>query len=505
MSKAALLVNGLADSQVNEVQVAADAIGSEDFRSVRAPAANDQVNAPEGATATESEASKMVASADTDIGRSAMVPADESYVLDFAVPLDRQSFPNPPRSAKHPVAATLPNFMHLLNSYDILARYNVVRKKLTITMPGYSGSAENVDSVAMMQIISLATLNGMPTGQLAGFIEAIGDRNQYNPVATWIKSKPWDGVKRLLSLYNTISERDDFPRSLKQKLIYRWLLSAVAAALMPKGFRGRGVLTIQGPQGIGKTAWFSSLVPDAALREELLKLDHHLDASNKDSLISAISHWLVEMGELDSSFKKDLARLKGFLTSDRDKVRRPYGRVESEYPRRTVFYASVNDAKFLVDTTGNTRFWTIPAVAIDFKHGIDMQQVFAELAVDFEAGAQWWLTPEEEALLDEHNKEHRAVSALRERILDKLDLSVKDRTKLTPRTPMDVLACVGIEFPTNSQCKECGGILREFIGEPSRINGRDKWRVPLLDSSGNSLVQPRRTTDAAKADDSELY
>ena len=75
----------------------------------------------------------------------------------------------------------------------------------------------------------------------------------------------------------------------------------------------------------------------------------------------------------------DMARLKGVLTRDFDKVRRPYARAESEYQRRTVFFASVNKPNFLVDMTGNTRWWTIPVSKINYEHGIDMQQVFAQL------------------------------------------------------------------------------------------------------------------------------
>jgi hypothetical protein len=31
-------------------------------------------------------------------------------------------------------------------------------------------------------------------------------------------------------------------------------------------------------------------------------------------MTTAITHWIVELGELDSSFKKEIARLKAFLT-----------------------------------------------------------------------------------------------------------------------------------------------------------------------------------------------
>ena len=51
--------------------------------------------------------------------------------------------------------------------------------------------------------------------------------------------------------------------------MYRWLLSAVAAALMPTGFRTRGVLVLQGRQLLGKTSWFLALIPDSLLRDSV--------------------------------------------------------------------------------------------------------------------------------------------------------------------------------------------------------------------------------------------
>lgn len=397
--------------------------------------------------------------------------------LDKAKPLAADSFPD--RTREGNLVATLANLKHLLKSYGIKVRYNTIKKKLTIIVPGHSGTIDNADNVKMTQIISLATLNGLAIGQLPSYVEAIADRNQYNPVADWITSKPWDGVDRLQAVYNTLVERQGYPKELKQILMYRWLLSTDAAALKASGFRARGVLTLQGPQGIGKTSWIYALVPNSILREEVIKLDHHLDAGNKDSVITAASHWIVEIGELDSSFKKDIARLKGFLTSDHDKVRRPYGKADSEYPRRTVFCATVNENNFLVDTTGNSRWWTIPVVKVNYMHGIDMQQVFAQLAVDLEKGAQWWLTPEEEKLLEQQNKDHRAISVTRERVLESIDLEKASDQSLPAMTPTQLLQEIGIANPSTTQAKECAAVLRELYGEPKRINGQNKWRVPL--------------------------
>ena len=412
------------------------------------------------------------------------------FRLDKSQPLDPKAFPNQPRGASQVVPCTIPNIQHFVKMYGIDVRYNVIRKKLQIVLPGHSGTAENADHVALTQIISLAALNGIQSGQIPAYIDAIGDRHLYNPVAEWITSKPWDGQDRLPDLYSTLVEHCDYPKQLKEALINRWLLSAVAAALKLEGFHCRGVLTLQGPQAIGKTSWINALVPDAALRGVLIKLDHHLDAGNKDSLLTAISHWIVEIGELDSSFKKDIARLKGFLTAGHDKLRRPYGRGDSEYPRRTVFCASVNDSNFLVDSTGNSRWWTIPVISIDFRHGIDMQQIFAQLAINLEQGEPWWLTSEEEHLLDVQNSKHRVVSATYERLLDAIDIIRCGEANLPAMTAIEVLRNTGIENASMSQCKECGAFLREHFGDPKRINGRDKWRVPMKNSAWSTRSLP---------------
>lgn len=447
------------------------------------------VNQPE---TKPQQPSDSTATAEIPSESKALVRADsqENGIanIENAKPLDPLSFPNLPRKVDNQRPSTYANLRYLLMAYGIIIRYNVISKKVYIIIPGVNGTPDNADNVAITHIYSLACLNDMATGQIMNLIGVIADKNQFNPVADWIMRKPWDGIDRLTNFYATLVQRTEFPEDLKQVLMYRWLLSAVAAVLKPSGFKARGVLTLQGPQAIGKTSWISALVPDAILREGVLKLDHHLDAGNKDSIITAVCHWIVEIGELDSSFKKDIARLKGFLTADRDKVRRPYGRTDSEYPRRTVFCATVNEHDFLVDSTGNSRWWTIPVTSINYQHGIDMQQLFAQLAVDFQNGAQWWLTREEEQLLELHNKEHRNVSAIRERILEALDLDYVNDSGLPALTPTQLLQKLDIKNPSNTQCKECAAVLREFVGDSKKIQGQYKWRIPFRKDGWSPLV-----------------
>ena len=403
--------------------------------------------------------------------------------LDDANALDPKRFKHQAKGSNQMLPATIPNLAQILQAYGVTVRYNVIKKKTEIRLPDFICTTDNADNVALTHIVSLAATNNMPTGQIPMYVEALADSNSYNPVAEWIKLRPWDGQDRLDAIVATITAKEGYPPELKRTLIYRWLLSCAAAALMSRGFKARGVLTLQGPQGCGKTSWVISLVSDPALREMVIKVDHHLDGNNKDSILTAICHWIVEIGELDSSFKKDIARLKGFLTSDQDKLRRPYARGDSEYARRTVFCATVNEHNFLIDMTGNSRFWTIPVAKVNFKHGIDMQQVFAQLALDFERGEPWWLSPTEEAMLELQNKEHQAVNVIGEQMRALIDFERAGTPEDPAMAAIDVLRELEYEKPSNGQCRDCAAILREHFGEPKKIKGIMKWRIPMLQGS----------------------
>lgn len=386
--------------------------------------------------------------------------------------LEPAAFPHPPKPGAYAIPATIENVEHLLGMMGLSARHDVIKKKTEIRH--VSGAP-----VSMNTIVSAAILNGMNTQVLPAFVEEIANRQPANPVLDWIDSEPWDGQDRLEAICTTVTTTEDYPAELKNTLITRWLLSAAAAACVPRGFKSRGVLTLQGEQGIGKTSWIARLVPAGDKRDSWVKLDHHLDGSSKDSIFGAISHWIVEIGELDSSFRKDVARLKGFLTNDHDKMRRPYARGESEYQRRTVCAASVNDWNFLVDTTGNSRWWTLSVTKLDFQHNIDVQQLFAQLAHEVRAGKTWWLTAAEEAALEERNKQHRTESAIGEQVRTFVEEGLANPTVRSAQTASEVLRLVGVRSPSNNACKEAGRTLRELLGPPKRINGRDKWHVPI--------------------------
>jgi predicted P-loop ATPase len=108
-----------------------------------------------------------------------------------------------------------------------------------------------------------------------------------------------------------------------------------------------------------------------------------------------------------------------------------------------------------------------------------MQQVFAQLAVDWANGAQWWLTKEEETLLESCNSDHRTSSVIRDLLMDIIDLDKKDAPGNPYKSTTELFGMLDIQNPKNGDSKELTGILRELLGASKKVNGTQRWRIPL--------------------------
>ena len=276
------------------------------------------------------------------------------------------------KTANGRIMATTDNYHALMKSRDIDCYYDVIKKRIEIDIPNFKPIADLKDEALLVEVENLCIKNFIPHQRVRDAMKIIA--KEVNPVAQWIDSKPWDGINRIDEFCNTVSSKDT---ELKNMLMRKWLLSCVAAAFEEGGVALEGLLVFQGSQGLGKTLWFKRL---ADFSKGWLCEGATLDPKDKDSVKKAVSHWIVELGELESTFKKaDINQLKAFITSRSDEMRLPYDRSFTNYQRRTAFFASVNEPEFLMDGSGNRRFWCIKVTDINPHHGIDMQQMWAEV------------------------------------------------------------------------------------------------------------------------------
>lgn len=417
-----------------------------------------------------------------------MLPGGGSDVVVATAPplVDYQSW-LPDVTDKGKPLSTIENVAQVCRRLGVVVRYNVISKEEEILVPDARFSLDNKQNASLAWLISECAKFRMPVDRVPDFITYLGDQNLYNPVAQWVLSTPWDGRDRLTELINTVHAKDEAiderVGSMKRSFITRWMISAIAGAFRPTGVSAHGVLVFQGAQYVGKTKWFKQLVPQHL---DLLKDGMLLRPDDRDSVMKCVSNWLVELGEIDATFRKsDVAALKSFLTSDRDVLRRAYARKESTFARRTVFFASVNPKNYLHDETGNRRYWTIECEHLDHSHGIDMQQCWAQVHSLWAAGETWFLQPDEMALLNEHNKDFEVIDPIEDLVTNGL------RWKDEPfewqwRTATDVLMSLGRQNSSKADVTKAGTIMRSMNGGKAKRTGQqrlllvpDTFRTPL--------------------------
>lgn len=251
-----------------------------------------------------------------------------------------------------------------LRAFGVRVRLNEMNRRTEISglPPEYSGE----DSYNTLVTLITDFMAGMSYRRATSPIvfdalSVIANENRYHPVLELLNTELWDGKNRLPDIYHMMGITDDFHKTLVKK----WAMQTVAVLYNSdeNPIAAQGVLVLQGEQGIGKTQLFRHL----AIREQFFKGGATLDMSNKDSLMSATKVWICELGEIDSTTKKEQSALKAFLTEQVDRFREPYARAETVRPRRTAFCGTVNPARYLRDETGNRRYWTIPVKEIDIN------------------------------------------------------------------------------------------------------------------------------------------
>lgn len=376
--------------------------------------------------------------------------------------------------------ATIENLDAIVARLGVTIRYNVIKKEQEILIPGESFLIDNEANAAHAWLESWCARFRMSAGNLGGFITYLADKNPHNPVATWIESKPWDGVTRLPALFDTVKTKTDkrtpSGERLRDVLIRRWMISAVAAAFSPQGVSAHGILTFQGAQYLGKTFWLKRLVPEFL---DVVQDGMILKPDDRDSVKQICSFWIAELGELDATFRKsDIAALKSFITKKNDMLRLPYARKDSRFARRTVFFASVNPKEFLHDPTGNRRYWSIDVEWLDLEHTINMQQVWAEVLELYRAGVSHYLTKEEMETLNGSNESFQVIDPVEERIQTRLNWDAQP-IEWEWRTATDVLISVGIDKPTQADATKAAHSIRKMNGDQGkRSNGRNLMLVP---------------------------
>lgn len=242
-----------------------------------------------------------------------------------------------------------------------------------------------------------------PKAKAADVFREVATENAFNPVQTYLEVVEKNANP--ISLDNLSSRYFGTSNKLYDVFLKRTLIAAVARTYQP-GCKNDTALVLQGGQGIKKSTFLRVLGGDW--------FDDSMgDGRNKDDLIILNKCWIQEWGEIERVFgKRQAGELKAFITRQKDTFRQPYGMTALEHARKSIIVGSVNDSQFLVDPTGNRRYWVIP-IAVKRINIKQLKQerdgIWAAAVKAYRHGEQWWLTDEEEKLSNANNQKFQIV------------------------------------------------------------------------------------------------
>lgn len=239
------------------------------------------------------------------------------------------------------------------------------------------------------------------SSDLLDCIAYLAKQKSFNPVQQYLNA--CHGGKARISIDNLASRYLGTQLPLFDEMIRKWLIGAVWRAFRP-GCQFDYALILQGKQGIFKSTFFRVL--GGTWFDDSIK-----DINADDALLTLDRCWIHELAEFERvTKKKEVEDIKAFVTRRNDIFRRKYDREASEHPRRSALCGSVNKLSFLLDETGNRRFWIIPIP--ETIERIDIEQLAQERdaiwasAVDaFLAGELPMLSPQMEAQSAINNKQ----------------------------------------------------------------------------------------------------
>lgn len=233
-----------------------------------------------------------------------------------------------------------------------------------------------------------------PTKFKDALLAVVSSERLYHPIKDYLSTLVWDGKERVDTLLVDYMGADDTPYV---RAVTRKTLVAAVARIHEPGVKFDSVLVLNGPQGCGKSTFFSKLGRE--WYSDSLTISDMKDGKTAAEKLQG--YWILELGELAGIKKVDVETVKSFVTRNDDKFRQSYGTVVESHPRGCVIVGSTNsEGGFLRDVTGNRRFWPIHVTGKGKYRGWDLSsetvdQIWAEAIERYRAGEELFLKGDE--------------------------------------------------------------------------------------------------------------
>ena len=183
-------------------------------------------------------------------------------------------------------------------------------------------------------------------------LKILFDERRYNPLRDIIDGIEWDGQNRCEHFLTRWAKCED---NVYVREVSRLIFAGGIHRLYAPGTKFDNVPILIGTkQGEGKSTIVRWLAINDIYYGEINIIE------GQQAIEQLQGKWICEIGELLALTKnKEQEAAKAYVTRSIDSYRKPYERNVSEFPRRCIFIGSTNDSQFLIDKTGNRRYYPV--------------------------------------------------------------------------------------------------------------------------------------------------
>jgi predicted P-loop ATPase len=174
----------------------------------------------------------------------------------------------------------------------------------------------------------------------------------YHPIQNIINSIKWDGKDRISELLIKWLKCEDSPYARE---VSRLIFAGGIHRLYHAGCKFDDVPVLIGTQqGEGKSTFVRWLAIDDRYFTEISEFE------GQKGIEAIEGSWICEIAELLAVTKtKEQEAVKAYITKQNDRYRRPFDRRTTDHPRQCIFIGTTNKQQFLIDKTGNRRFYPL--------------------------------------------------------------------------------------------------------------------------------------------------
>ena len=317
-----------------------------------------------------------------------------------------------------------PELAGLLRLNELARRVELTRAPPWRTLTGGIAWRDDDD----IDLIGWLQKNSLPVrgdAMVSRIVHAQAAMSAVHPVREWLAGLTWDGEPRIVEvLIEALCARGE--NIYLGGVLRRFMISAIARVMQP-GCKADHMLVLVGAQGGGKSTF-------ARVLGAPWTVESHSTFGSKDAAQELDGAWLVEVAELSGMRRSEVETVKTFVSKQSDHFRPAYGRHVIDQPRSCVFIGTTNEDTFLVDYTGNRRFWPVRCTGrINLKLIEEArEQLWAEALSAYRAGDQWHLTAEETRAAANVQESHRVVGEVEQGVANILERKVASAVTTPP-------------------------------------------------------------------------